>query len=58
MPPRRRANTGAVTRAAVAGAITTILVWAAKQFFQIDIPANVASAITVVITAGAAAIGN
>jgi hypothetical protein len=58
MPPRRRGPSSAVTRAALAGAVTTILVWIAKQFFQIDIPANVASAITVVITAGAAAIGD
>lgn len=38
-----------VTAGSLAGAVTAILVWTANDFFGIEIPADVASAVTVVI---------
>lgn len=47
MTPSRKVGAGAL-----AGGLSIILVWAVKQFAHLEIPAETASAITVVITFG------
>ena len=37
---------------ALAGAITLILAWAAKQFGHVDIPADVQGAVTIIVQTG------
>lgn len=43
-----------VQAAMIAGAVTTIVVWALGQFVGVDLPAAVSAALTVLLTAGAA----
>lgn len=39
-----------VAAAGIGGAITIVLVWLTKQIFNIDIPAEVASAVTAIVS--------
>lgn len=45
-----RAPTQKVTAGILAGAITTIGIWALKSFAKVDIPGEVSAAITTVLT--------
>jgi hypothetical protein len=42
---------GMVVGGSLGGAIATVLTWAAKQFFAIDIPPEVASGMAVILIA-------
>lgn len=44
------APTQKLVAAAIAGAVTVIAVWAAKQFAKVDIPGEVASAFTTIVS--------
>jgi hypothetical protein len=39
---------------AFAGAVTIVLVWAVKQFASVEVPAEVASALTTIVSAAVA----
>lgn len=46
--------TNKVVAGALAGAVTVILVWAAKQYGHVELPGEVSSAVTTVLSAVAA----
>jgi ABC-type sugar transport system permease subunit len=51
MPRRktRTSGTAIVAGGGLGGAIATIITWAAKQFFDVDIPPNVAAAMATIL---------
>jgi hypothetical protein len=51
MPGKASANRSVVVGGSLGGAIATVLTWVASQFFGIDLPAQVAAAMSVILIA-------
>jgi hypothetical protein len=49
MPGKASTNRSVVVGGSLGGAIATVLIWAANQFFGIDLPQQVASAMAVIL---------
>jgi hypothetical protein len=49
MPGNASANKSVVVGGSLGGAIATVLIWAAHQFFGIELPQQVAAAMAVIL---------
>jgi len=50
-PKRKTGSTEAITVGGVAGALVTVGIWAAKQFWAVDVPAMLAAPLTTLVSA-------
>jgi hypothetical protein len=51
MPYARSGGTAIVAGGGIGGALATVIAWAAKQFWAIEIPPNVAAAMSTLLIA-------